>query len=170
MIARERKNAMTKSSSETGILIRRARRADVPRIASLIMQGAPHQTQTLAEIEVEAADPAYAEAFAEIEASPRDALFVAERDGTVVGTFQVTLIPGLAARGRRRAKFESVHVARECRGHGIGEMMIRHALAFAQDNGAGIVELSSNKSRKDAHRFYVRLGFAQSHEGFKLEL
>lgn len=166
----EWKDAMTNSPSDTGIQIRRARHADVSRIAALIMQGAAHQTQTLAEIEAEAADPVYAAAFTEIEASPRDALFVAEREGRVVGTFQVTLIPGLAARGRRRAKFESVHVAPECRGHGIGEAMIRHALDFARENGAGLVELSSNKSRKDAHRFYVRLGFAQSHEGFKMEL
>lgn len=147
--------------------IRLAAQADVQRIASLIMLGAPKQTMTPAEIAAEAGHPDYAEAFQEILASPGNTLFVAERDGAVVGTFQVTLIPGLVARGRKRAKIESVHVAPECRGLGIGAIMIAHALAFAAERGAGLAELTSNKDRLDAHRFYRRLGFDQSHEGFK---
>ena len=103
-------------------------------------------------------------------ASPDTALFVAEQAGAVIGTFQVTLIPGLVARGRRRAKIESVHVAPGNRGQGVGAFMIAHAVAFARENGAGLVELTSNKDRIDAHRFYRNLGFEQSHEGFKLPL
>ncbi|MCU4180387.1 GNAT family N-acetyltransferase [Bosea sp. BH3] len=152
------------------IAIRSARPEDAARIAELIMLGAATQTMTLEEVAAEARHPAYAEAFAEVEASPANALFVAERAGEVVGTFQVTLIPGLAARGRKRAKIESVHVAPECRGLGIGALMIEHALAFASKNAVGLVELTSNKSREDAHRFYRRLGFDQSHEGFKKAL
>jgi GNAT superfamily N-acetyltransferase len=152
------------------ITIRRARAGDVTRIAELIMLGAPTQTMTAAEIAAEARHPGYVEAFAEIDASRDNALFVAERAGEVVGTFQLTLIPGLIARGRKRGKIESVHVAPESRGHGIGALMIRHALAFAEDKGVGLVELSSNKSRTDAHRFYRNLGFDQSHEGFKKQL
>ena len=157
-------------AASAGIAIRRARREDVPRIAALIMQGAATQTMTESEIAAESIHPDYLAAFAQIEASPHDALFVAEAEGAVVGTFQVTLIPGLVARGRMRAKFESVHVAPESRGRGIGGVMIAHAIAFAREHGAGMAELSSNKSRKDAHRFYVNLGFAQSHEGFKIEI
>lgn len=161
----------TETQLEPGqITIRRAGHKDVARIAALIMLGAPTQTMTQAEIEVEAAHPAYRDAFAQIEASPHNALFVAEQAGAVIGTFQVTLIPGLVARGRLRAKFESVHVAPERRGRGIGAIMIAHALAFAREKGAGMAELTSNKSRTDAHRFYVRLGFEQSHEGFKMVL
>jgi ribosomal protein S18 acetylase RimI-like enzyme len=152
------------------IAIRRARSDDVARIAELIMLGAATQTMTPEEIAAEAQHPGYAEAFAEIRASTDNALFVAERAGAVVGTFQVTLIPGLVARGRKRAKIESVHVAPECRGLGIGGLMIEHALAFAEGEGAGLVELTSNKSRVDAHRFYRNLGFDQSHEGFKKAL
>lgn len=152
------------------VTIRRARRDDVPRIAALIMQGASTQTMTPAEIEAEAAHPDYLDAFAKIEASPHDAVFVAEQAGAVIGTFQVTLIPGLIARGRMRAKFESVHVAPERRGQGVGAVMIAHALAFAREKGAALAELTSNKVRIDAHRFYVRLGFEQSHEGFKMVL
>jgi ribosomal protein S18 acetylase RimI-like enzyme len=160
----------TSTQTATAVTIRRARREDVERIAELIMLGAASQTMTADEIAAEARYPGYAAAFAEIEASRDNALFVAERGGAVVGTFQVTSIPGLVARGRRRGKIESVHVAPECRGMGIGKIMIAHALAFARTQDVGLIELSSNKSRLDAHRFYRNLGFAQSHEGFKLEL
>lgn len=156
--------------AEDGIPIRRARREDVPRIAALIMFGAPRPSMTAAEIELEAAHPSYLAAFEEIESGSCNALFVAEQAGTVVGTFQVTLIPGLVSRGRKRAKIESVHVAPEYRGRGIGRFMIAHALAFAEQGGAGLVELTSNKERVDAHRFYRNLGFDQSHEGFKKAL
>lgn len=152
------------------IALRRAEPKDVARIAELIMLGAATQTMTPDEIRAEAQHPGYAEAFAEIETSADNALFVAEQAGAVVGTFQVTLIPGLVARGRKRVKIESVHVAPECRGRGIGAQMIAHALAFAEEQGAGLVELTSNKSRVDAHRFYRNLGFDQSHEGFKKAL
>ena len=160
----------TSVPASVGITIRSARREDVPRIATLIMLGAAKAEMTPDEIAAEATHPDYLAAFAAIEASPHNALFVAETEGLVVGTFQVTLIPGLVGRGRMRAKFESVHVAPECRGSGIGGVMIAHALAFAREQGAGMAQLSSNKSRLDAHRFYVTLGFAQSHEGFKIEL
>lgn len=162
---------MTRTAADPAeIAIRRARAEDVTRIAELIMLGAATQTMTPQQIAAEAQHPGYAQAFAEIAASPDNALFVAERAGAVVGTFQVTLIPGLVARGRKRAKIESVHVAPECRGLGIGRLMVAHALAFAKGEGAGLVELTSNKSRVDAHRFYRNLGFDQSHEGFKKAL
>lgn len=150
------------------LTIRTARRADVRRIASLILMGSATQTLSPEEIAKEAALPDYERAFEEVDANADSTLFVVERAGAVVGTWQVTIIPGIAARGRRRAKFESVHIAPECRGMGIGAQIIRHALAFAKQQGAELVELSSNKSRTDAHRFYRNLGFDQSHEGFKI--
>jgi GNAT superfamily N-acetyltransferase len=160
---------MTTHTLEPGaIAIRLARREDVARIAELIMLGAPVLTQTPEEIAAEALHPDYIRAFEEVAASPANTLFVAERSGAVVGTFQITLIPGLAARGRRRAKIESVHVAPESRGLGIGAIMMAHALAFAREHNVGLVELTSNKAREDAHRFYRNLGFDQSHEGFKI--
>ncbi len=159
---------MTKPMDEqAGITIREAGPADVARVVSLIMLGAAEQTVTQAEIAAEALHPDYARAFARITASPDSTLFVAERDGEVIGTFQVTLIPGLVARGRTRAKFESVHVAPECRGQGIGAIMMRFALAFAAQRGAGLAELTSHRNRPEAHRFYRNLGFDQSHQGFK---
>jgi ribosomal protein S18 acetylase RimI-like enzyme len=161
---------MTEAATLAAVTMREARRDDVARIAALIMLGAARQTRTDAEIAQEAAHPAYLDAFDEVAASPRDTLFVAELDGQVVGTLQVTLIPGLINRGRKRAKLESVHVDPALRGRRIGEAMVAHAVDFARRSGAGLVELTSNKSREAAHRFYRRLGFEQSHEGFKLEL
>ena len=94
----------TSTQTATAVTIRRARSEDVERIAELIMLGAATQTMTAEAIREEARHPGYAAAFAEIEASRDNALFVAERDGAVVGTFQVTSIPGLVARGRKRGK------------------------------------------------------------------
>lgn len=159
---------MKQEQMETGdILMREAAADDVPRIAALILHGAPAQTRTPEEIDTEARHPAYRDAFARIRASANTSLFVAEHDGTVVGTYQISLLPGLAERGRVRAKIESVHVAPECLGRGIGAVMMRHALAFSAEQGVGLLELTSKKERTDAHRFYRSLGFSQSHEGFK---
>lgn len=159
---------MSKSKIDPSeISIRQARREDVQRVVSLIMLGSATQTPTAQDAAAEAAHPAYERAFDEVLASPDNTLFVAERAGDVVGTFQVTLIPGFVARGRKRAKFESIHVAPETRGMGIGAVMIAHGLAFAKEKGAELVELTSHKARTDAHRFYRKLGFDQSHEGFK---
>lgn len=161
---------MTEPAALSGITIREARRDDTPRIATLIMLGAAKQARSDDEIAQEAAHPSYLDAFDEVAASPHNTLFVAELDGKVVGTLQVTLIPGLINRGRKRAKLESVHVDPALRGRRIGEAIVAHAVDFARASGAGLVELTSNKSREAAHRFYRRLGFDQSHEGFKLEL
>ena len=161
---------MTEAATLAAVTMREARRDDTPRIAALIMLGAAKQTRSDDEIAQEAAHPSYLDAFDEVAASPLNTLFVAELDGKVVGTLQVTLIPGLISRGRKRAKLESVHVDPALRGRRIGEAMVAHAVDFARQNGAGLVDVTSNKSREAAHRFYRRLGFDQSHEGFKLEL
>jgi ribosomal protein S18 acetylase RimI-like enzyme len=132
----------------------------------------------------EASRPAYEAAMRAVLMSPTNRLFVAVLDeavidtgrglkgegGRIVGTFQLTIIPGLVGGGRTRAKVESVHVARDMRGRRIGEAMMSRAVEEARSAGARIMELSSNKKRTDAHRFYERLGFSKSHEGFKLSL
>lgn len=161
---------MTEAADLATVTMREARREDVARIASLIMLGAATQTRTLAEIEEEAQNPAYLAAFEEVDASPYNTLIVAELDGKVVGTLQLTLIPGLAYRGRKRAKLESVHVHPDLRGRRVGETMVAHAVEVARQKGAGLVELTSDKAREAAHRFYLRIGFSQTHEGFKLAL
>jgi GNAT superfamily N-acetyltransferase len=110
---------------------------------------------------------AYEAAFAAIAASPDNTLFVAEEDGVVVGTFQLTFIPNLTGRGALRVKVSSVKVTGRLRSRGIGERMMVAAGEHARRRGAAILELTSNKARGDAHRFYERIGFARTHEGFK---
>lgn len=114
--------------------------------------------------------PAYEAALAAIDADPHQELFVADEDGVSVGTFQLTYIPGIMRRGMWRGLVESVHVAPEARNRGVGGEMMRWAIERCREHGCGTVQLTSNKARADAHRFYRRLGFTQSHEGFRLFL
>lgn len=112
----------------------------------------------------------YERAFAAIEADPNQALFVACLGERIVGTFQLTIQPTLVGRGGTRSLVEAVQVAPGMRGRGIGAAMMRVAIAEARARGAVQLALTSSKRRTDAHRFYERLGFARSHEGFKIGL
>lgn len=116
------------------------------------------------------ADPRYRTAFDEITADPHHRLIVAEQDGEVVGTLQISIIPGLPRFGMRRGVLENVHIRADRRGTGLGTQMVQWAIDRCREAGCGMIQLTSNKVRKDAHRFYVKLGFEQSHEGFKLML
>ncbi len=113
---------------------------------------------------------AYEAAFAAIERSPENHLFVAVDGSEIVGTFQLTFIPNLTGRGSLRVKVESVKVKAARRSGGIGARMMEFAEDHARAGGAAMLELTSNKTRSAAHRFYERLGFARSHEGFKKTL
>jgi GNAT superfamily N-acetyltransferase len=117
-----------------------------------------------------AADPAYAAALAAIDADPNQELIVAELTQEPVGTLQLTYIPGILRRGMWRGLIESIHVAPAHRNLGLGTEMVRWAIERCRARGCGIVQLTSNKERLEAHRFYRRLGFEPSHEGFKLYL
>lgn len=147
--------------------IRPAEREDVAAIAAMFAQ------DTLGG-HGDSADPAdlpdYLAAFDTITASPNDSLFVAVRNGEVVGTFQTTLITSMTGRGASSLTIEAVHTRSDMRGYGIGQAMITHAIEQGRAKGARLVQLMSNASRLDAHRFYTRLGFAQSHLGFKMKL
>jgi GNAT superfamily N-acetyltransferase len=112
----------------------------------------------------------YLEAFATIDADPRQLLAVAERDGAIVGTMQLTFLPGLSRRGATRALVEAVRVAAPLRSAGIGGRMMRWAVEEARRRGCAMVQLTSDRRRTDAHRFYDRLGFDASHVGFKMPL
>jgi GNAT superfamily N-acetyltransferase len=116
------------------------------------------------------ADAAYAEAFEAIEADPAQEIYVVEIEGEVIGCVQISILPGLPRRGMKRGLLENVHVRQDSRGKGIGAAMIAFAIVRCRERGCGVIQLTSNKKRVDAHRFYRRLGFEQSHEGFKLFL
>jgi GNAT superfamily N-acetyltransferase len=95
---------------------------------------------------------------------------VAERDGRIVGTFQLSFLPGLARRGAWRSQIEAVRVAQSERGSGLGTELMRWAINESQRRGSVVVQLTSDRSRSAAHRFYRRLGFVDSHVGMKLRL
>lgn len=114
--------------------------------------------------------PNYRAAFRKIAASPYETLYVAELDGEVVGTFQTMVKTTLTARGSSSLIIEAVQTRADMRGRGIGAAMIGFAIEKARVDGMRLVQLTSNAVRKDAHRFYERLGFAPSHIGFKLKL
>jgi GNAT superfamily N-acetyltransferase len=149
------------------VAIRKARIEDLERIVRL------HEDDTLGGLE-DAWTPetrgTYEAAFAAIVANPDNVLYVAEIDGRVVGTFQITVFPTLTGRGATRVRIGAVQVAADLRSQGIGARMIAFAEAEGRARGARSVELSSNKRRADAHRFYERIGYARSHEAFKKRL
>ncbi|BCH65719.1 N-acetyltransferase family protein [Agrobacterium vitis] len=114
--------------------------------------------------------PDYLAAFRRIAASSNEVLYVAERDGAVVGTFQTMITTTLTGRGSSSMIVEAVQTRADCRGQGIGAQMIEFCLERARAEGLRLVQLSSNAVRLDAHRFYERLGFSKSHFGFKFKL
>jgi len=147
------------------LAIRPATLADVPAIVALMADDHNGATREDPRLPL---DPAYETAFHQVDTDPHQALAVAERDGRVVGTLQVTLIPGLAFKGALRGQIESVRIASDLRGQGLGRQFIDWAVEHCRTAGCRFVQLTSQANRPDAHRFYERLGWEQSHLGFKL--
>ncbi|MEU1532255.1 GNAT family N-acetyltransferase [Streptomyces fagopyri] len=112
----------------------------------------------------------YLAALERLSADPNQHLVVAVRAGQVVGTLQLTIIPGLSRKGSTRALIEGVRVRADERGSGLGSRIIEWAVDESRRQECRLVELTSDASRTDAHRFYERLGFTASHVGFKLAL
>jgi GNAT superfamily N-acetyltransferase len=151
----------------TDIAIRPARRDDLPAIVALLADDPLGQSRESA---TEPLPEGYGRAFDDIAAQPGNHLLVAESDGVITGCLQLTLIPGLSRRGMKRGLIEAVRVGAAWRGKGVGEHLVRHAIEIARREGCGLVQLTSDRSRGDAHRFYARLGFVASHVGLKLAL
>ncbi|WP_153540250.1 GNAT family N-acetyltransferase [Streptomyces sp. RB17] len=112
----------------------------------------------------------YRAALGRLEADPNQHLVVAVREGRVIGTLQLTIIPGLSHKGATRALIEAVRIHADERGSGLGSLLIEWAIDTARRLECRMVQLTSDKTRTDAHRFYERLGFSATHEGFKLRL
>jgi len=149
------------------LVIRDATSNDVAAIVAMLADDFLGATR---EDPSEPLDAHYYEAFGEISADPHHRLMVAELDGVVVGTLQITWLRYLSFKGAERALVESVHVAASRRNQRIGWRLMQWAIAEATARGCGQVQLTSNARRPDAHRFYERMGFAPSHVGFKLAL
>ena len=146
-------------------LLRRAHREDVHDIVALLAA----DSMRASEFGSSEADRAgYVSAFEAIDADPAQLLVaVGNADARIVGTMQLTFIPGLSRGCATRMQIEAVRVADDQRGNGLGSAMIRWAVDHARERGARLVQLTSDARRADAHRFYERLGFAASHVGFK---
>ncbi|MFI1466893.1 GNAT family N-acetyltransferase [Streptomyces wuyuanensis] len=145
--------------------IRPASPSDVPAIVAMLADdplGAQRESLD---------DPTpYLAAFARLAEDPNQHLVVADRDGRTVGTLQLTIIPGLSRRGATRSIIEAVRIHADERGSGLGTQLIEWAVEESRRQGCRLVQLTSDVSRTDAHRFYERLGFEASHVGFKLVL
>ncbi|WP_405426099.1 GNAT family N-acetyltransferase [Micromonospora sp. NBC_00617] len=149
----------------TDVIFREAVRADLPAVISLLADDVLGKTRDFTEV-----DEAYERAFADISADPRNQLIVAEQDGDLVGCLQITYIPGLGRHGAERSLIEAVRVRSDRRGQGLGRELMTWAIDQARHRGCALVQLTTDKSRADAHRFYLGLGFVASHEGMKLPL
>jgi GNAT superfamily N-acetyltransferase len=149
------------------VSLRDARRDEVAAIVAML---ADDMLGGSREVTTEPLPQGYYDAFDALARDPNNRLLIAERGGDIVGTLQLTFIHGLSRQGAKRALIEAVRVAAPFRGKGLGEEIIRAAVEIAREAGCTIVQLTTDKSRKDAHRFYERLGFVASHEGMKLTL
>jgi ribosomal protein S18 acetylase RimI-like enzyme len=146
--------------------IRRARRDDVGFIVAMLADDPLGSARERLE---DPLPPSYFRAFEALERDPHIRLVVAEDgDGAVVGCLQLCILPGLSSQGASRGLIEDVRVASHCRSRGIGEQMVRWAVAEARTKGCKLVELFTHNSRVDAQRFYARLGFQPSHVGMTL--
>ena len=147
--------------------IRRAQPDDLPAIVRLL---ADDDLGRLRERLEEPLPPSYVAAFTLIDTDPRQHLVVVEQAGAIIGTLQLTVLPGLSYQGSLRAQIESVRVDSRFRGQGIGHRLMTWAITRAREEGCSVVQLTTHNQRGDAHRFYTRLGFIASHIGMKLVL
>lgn len=149
------------------VVFRQAELADLPSIVALLADDPFGRAR-------ESPGPplprAYADAFAAIARDPNQLLAVATLGGVVIGTLQLSFLPGISHLGAWRGEIEGVRVAADRRGAGLGRRMLEWAIEQCRARGCRLVQLTTNEARVDAQRFYERLGFARSHVGFKLLL
>lgn len=147
------------------IKYKRASDADIKRIVELLIDDDLGKTR-----EDSSNMEPYLKAFANIQKDPNQHLMVMILSEKIIGTFHLTIIPSLGRTGSKRANIESVRIDKNYRGQKLGEQMMAEAIRIAKENGAVIVQLTTDKLRIDAKRFYERLGFVASHEGMKMKI
>jgi GNAT superfamily N-acetyltransferase/catechol 2,3-dioxygenase-like lactoylglutathione lyase family enzyme len=158
----------TLNLGSTRVVLRRAQASDVPAIIELI--AADQLGVTRDGVRSPADLAAYQGAFEAIDRDPAHLLVVGQAGADIVATMQLSFLPGLARRGALRAQIEAVRIDQAYRGHGLGSAIISWAIGEARRRDCALVQLTSDKSRTAAHRFYERLGFVATHEGMKLTL
>ena len=153
--------------TQEGLLFRLANRDDLPSIVRML---ADDDLGRQREQYVDPLPESYYSAFEQIHGDPNHELIVAELDGELIGTLHLIFLPSVSFQGRLRAQVESVRVDTRFQSQGIGGEMMKWTMERAAQRGAHVVQLTTHKTRVDAHRFYERLGFKVSHLGMKLSL
>ncbi|HEY5238037.1 MAG TPA: GNAT family N-acetyltransferase [Rhizomicrobium sp.] len=149
------------------VTFRHADKNDVPAIVAMLSDDDIGESRESATQE---SAPVYERAFEDMNACPDNYILLAEIDGQLVGSLQLVFIPGLSRQGAKRAIIEAVRVKSAVRGQSIGTALMKQAIMEAREAGCKLVQLTSDRRRTRAHLFYRRLGFEQSHVGFKLDL
>lgn len=146
---------------------RQATRQDLPEIVRMLADDFLGATRERYENPL---PESYVKAFEEIEADVNNELIVAEKDGEIVGTLQITFTSSISFQGGKRATIESVRIDAKYRGQGFGKELMRWAVERARRENCYVLQLTTNADRTDAHRFYENLGFKKTHLGMKLPL
>jgi ribosomal protein S18 acetylase RimI-like enzyme len=146
---------------------RRAVRSDLPAIVALLNDDHLGKQRERLEVPLPAS---YEDAFTSIDANPDQYLLAAVRSGIVVGYLQLSFLRGLGRQGALHARINDVRVVRSLRSRGLGRQMLEHAIDLARQRGCRLIELTTHKSRTEAHRFYERLGFVAGHEGMTMSV
>lgn len=148
-------------------IVREAELRDLPRIIEIMAEDDLGKER---EIYTQPVAQCYVDAFNNISGDRNSILLVICEEGNVIGGLQITFTQYLSHKGSIRATIENVHIAESCRNRGAGTVLMNYAVELAKEKNCTIVQLTSNKTRTDAHRFYRRLGFKNTHEGMKLSL
>jgi GNAT superfamily N-acetyltransferase len=146
------------------------RRAVKPDLAAIVALLADDPLGSTREVVGPSVHPDYVAAFDTIDRDASEFLAVAEQDGDVVGCLQISFLPGLSRRGMLRGQIESVRIAAAARGQGLGRQMLDWAVETCRQRGCGLVQLTTDRHRPDALRFYEEFGFIASHVGCKLDI
>lgn len=146
---------------------RKAVIADLPRLIEMLLEDELGQTRESKSLSL---DENYIKAFHKIDSDPNQYLMVVENGDEIIGTCHLTIMPSLTFIGSTRMQIEAVRVAGKYRGQKIGSWIMTQAIIYAKEQGASIIQLTTNKKRQKAKNFYEKLGFEASHEGMKLYL
>jgi GNAT superfamily N-acetyltransferase len=149
------------------IIFRKAIRADIPDIVRLLMDDNLGSSREQYNKNVPSS---YYSAFDAINLDKNNYLVVAELDGKIIGTMQLTFITYMTYQGGKRLQIEGVRIDKTIRGRGIGQEMFKWAINKAKEEGCHVIQLTTDKKRPEALKFYKKLGFVDSHEGFKFHL
>lgn len=149
------------------VVFRRVTRTDLPAIIALLADDDIGHNREDCRVPL---NPRYEDGFVAIDRDPNQYFAVAEKADTIVGCLQLTFIPGLSRQGMWRGQIESVRIAKSYRGQSLGDQMLKWAIETCRQHRCGLVQLTTDVTRLDAHRFYEKLGFKASHMGMKLDL